>query len=67
MHGYDYHTIRMLAGDRYTRRADEAATERLGREARGATPRRVRRLLEAAWSGVPTRLRSAERTPVTDA
>jgi hypothetical protein len=56
--GYDFYTMRMLADDRFERRLDEASAERHAREIRGTARRRTTRLLKAAWSGLPGRLRS---------
>jgi hypothetical protein len=58
--GYDFYTIRMLADDRYSRRVDEASAERQAQELRGTARQRTARLLRAAWSGLPGRLRSEQ-------
>ena len=52
MQGYDFHTMSMLADDRFARRTDEASAERLAREIRGNAQRRTKRGLGAAWSGL---------------
>jgi hypothetical protein len=64
VHGYELHTMSTQAGDRHARRMDEASTERLAREIRGAAQRRTNRGLGAAWSGFvghfrPDRLENA--------